>query len=74
MIDAALLAEVDQRARLLGQTRRVFVERALEGALGALGANDAYLRGTRQADRIPDKVPREDRADAFRKATQGKRK
>lgn len=34
MIDEALLASVDEQARVLGQTRRVFVERALEAALG----------------------------------------
>lgn len=76
MVDAGLLAEVDDRARLLGQTRRVFVERALESALTS---NDAYLHATGQADRIPPSVPRAsgampNRADAFRQSTQGKRR
>lgn len=35
MVDASLLARVDQRAAALGQTRRVFLERALERALEA---------------------------------------
>jgi hypothetical protein len=33
-IDAGLLARVDERRAVLGQTRTLFVERALEAALG----------------------------------------
>ena len=38
MIDDALLARVDARAAELGQTRRVFTERALEAALAPDGS------------------------------------
>lgn len=47
MVDAELVARVDEQAGILGQTRRVFVERALERALvleierpGATAAGD----------------------------------
>lgn len=38
MVDDELLASVDARAAELGQTRRVFTERALRAALASFGA------------------------------------
>lgn len=49
MVDDELLARVDERAAELGQTRRVFTERALEAAL-------SEAKGTglsEQADTVP---------------------
>lgn len=49
MVDDGLLARVDERATELGQTRRVFTERALEAALSeANGAANGM-----QADPAP---------------------
>jgi hypothetical protein len=51
-IDAALLARIDERAAELGQTRRVYVERALEAFVRVGEARPAggWLRPTASPD------------------------
>jgi hypothetical protein len=48
-IDAELLARVDARAAELGQTRRVYIERALAGALEARAFADPLKLGITEA-------------------------
>lgn len=63
MIDDGLLARVDARAAELGQTRRVFTERALEAALGN-GETTARVTPSQRRSASPSASPRTPEAGA----------